>query len=214
MGLTQQQQFGLQIGTANPRNVYELQKEMTKAMGFKSPDKFFSDPSKAPPHPPPPNPDEIKAQSAMQLKQMELQADAQKFQAETQLRMQEIQLQSQAKLAEQQAALQLQAENDRRDGEREQMKAAMDAQLKAQDAEFNRWKAQLEAETRILVAQIGAASKEQETPMEQAAEGGKEEPDTNAVIAQALQGLTEALAGLRAPRTIVRGPDGRAQGIV
>jgi hypothetical protein len=213
MALTQQQQFGLQIGTADPRNVYELQKEMTKAMGFKSPDKFFSDPSKAPPRPPQPNPDEIKAQSAMQLKQVELQADAQKFQAETQLRMQEIQLQSQAKLAEQQAALQLQAENDRRDGEREQMKAALDAQLKAQDAEFQRWKAQLDAETRILVAQIGAASNEQETPIEQAAEVS-EEPDTNAVIAQALQGLTEALAGLRAPRTIVRGPDGRAQGII
>lgn len=214
MGLTQQQQFGLQIGTANPRNVYELQKEMTKAMGFKSPDKFFSDPSKAPPQPPPPNPDEIKAQSAMQLKQIELQADAQKFQAETQLRMQEIQLQSQAKLAEQQAALQLQAENDRRDGEREQMKAALDAQLKAQDAEFQRWKAQLEAETRILVAQIGAASKESETPMEQATDGGVAEPSTNSALALAIDGFRQALSEMRSPRTIVRGPDGRAQGIV
>jgi hypothetical protein len=219
------QQQGLQIGVATPENIYQSACELIKAMGFKSHDRFVSDPSKAPPQPPKASPEEINAQTALQLKQMDLQASAQKFQAETQLKQAEIQMQSEAKLHEQQASLQIQAANDQRDAEREQLRAQMDAELKAQEAqikadleaqrlEFERFKAQLEAETRVLVAHIAAQAKEVETPAETVAEGGIEEPSTNSALAAAMAGFTQALAEMRAPRTIIRGPDGRAEGIV
>lgn len=227
MALLQQQQMGLQIGTATPENVYQSQAELVKALGFKSTDKFFSDPAKAPPRPQPPTPEQIKAQAAMQLEQMRQQAEAQKFQAKQQLEMQRIQMEAQAKQAEQQAELQVQQANDERDAAREQARIQMEAQLKQVEAEtkaqlerekleMERWRATLEAETKVLVAQIAAQAKakpEVESPAEQLAEGGVEEPSPNAALAMAMQGFTEALAQMRAPRTIIRGPDGRAQGI-
>lgn len=227
MALLQQQQMGLQIGTATPENVYQSQAELVKALGFKTADKFFSDPAKAPPRPQPPTPEQIKAQAAMQLEQMRQQADAQKFQAEQQIEMLRIQMEAQAKQAEQQAALQVQQANDERDAAREQARIQMEAQLKQVEAETNaqlereklemeRWRATLEAETKVLVAQIAAQAKakpEVESPAKQLAEGGVEEPSPNAALAMAMQGFTEALAQMRAPRTIIRGPDGRAQGI-
>jgi hypothetical protein len=209
------QQQGLQIGITTPENVYQASCELIKAMGFKSPDKFVSDPAKAPPQPPKPSPEEIGAQMAIQLKQMDLQADAQKFQAQTQLKQTEIQLQSEAKLREQQASLEVQAANDQRDAEREQLRAQMDAELKAQEAqmkaamdaqrlEFDRYKAQLDAETKVLVAQISAQSSLPAEPMAQ----------PNDALAAAMAGFSQALSEMRAPRTIIRGPDGRAEGIV
>lgn len=181
MALLQQQQMGLQIGTATPENVYQAQQELVKALGFKSADKFFADPAKQPPKPPPTDPEQVKAQAAMaleqarqqgamQMKQADLQAEQQKFQAETQLEMQRIQMEAQAKQAEQQAALEVQAANDMRDGAREQSRIELEAQLKAQEVqmkaaleaqrlEFDRWKATLDAETKVLVAQIAAQAK-------------------------------------------------------
>ena len=216
MALLQQQQMGLQIGTATPENVYQSQAELVKALGFKSTDKFFSDPAKQPPKPPPPNPEQIKAQTAMQLEQMRQQADAQKFQAEQQIEMQRIQMEAQAKQAEQEAALRVQAANDERDAAREQARIQMEAQLKQVEAEtkaqlelqrleLERWRAELESRTKIMVAQIAQG----ERPV-----GVETEPEPMQIaLMAAVQGLTDAVAQMRAPRTIIRGPDGRAQGI-
>lgn len=158
MALLQQLQLGMQIGTARPENIYAAQMELAKAMGFRSGAKFFTDPSQNPPPPAPPNPDQIKAQTAVQLKQMELQADQQKFQAQTQLEQQKAQLDHQANMAAKQAELEVQAQNDARDSQREQERAYLDQQAKSMQLDFDRWKTQLEAETRIMVAQIAAQS--------------------------------------------------------
>jgi hypothetical protein len=176
MALLQQQQMGLQFGTATPENVYQAQQELTKALGYKSADKFFTDPAKAPPKPPQRNPEEIKAQAAMQLeqvrqqgamqvKQAELQADIQRFQAQSQTEMQRIQMEAQAQQASAQSALQVQAANDERDSVREQARVQLDAELKRMEAEhkaamdrerleFERWKAELESQTQIYIAQL------------------------------------------------------------
>ena len=178
MALLQQQQMGLQIGTATPENVYQSQAELVKALGFKSADKFFSDPAKQPPRPQPPNPEQIKAQAAqqleqmrqqgaMQMKQAELQAEQQKFQAETQLDMQRIQLEAQATQAQKQAELQVQQANDERDAAREQARIQMEAQLKQIEAEtkaqlerekleMERFKAELAAQTQLQIARLQA----------------------------------------------------------
>lgn len=222
------QKEGLMIGVATPENIYQSGAELIKAMGFKSPDKFLTDPAKAPPQQPAPDPEQIKAQTATQLKQMELQADAQKFQAQTQLEMQKIQMESEAKRAEQQAALQVQAANDQRDAEREQMRAQLDAAVKQQESqakqametarlEFERWKAELDARVKLRIAQIGQEKSGDDVmnevndsfamtavnPLDKLAE-------MQGQTAQSLSMLAEALAR---PKQIVRDANGRAQGI-
>jgi hypothetical protein len=222
------QKEGLMIGVATPENIYQSGAELIKAMGFKNADKFLTDPSKAEPKPPAPDPEQIKAQSAMQMKQMDLQADAQKFQAQTQLDMQRIQMEAQAKQAEQAAALQVQQANDERDAQREMMRAQLDAELKQQEAqfkadmeaqrlEFDRWKAQLDNETKVVVAQIAASSKAESAGMAELgspAEAEEEKPDAmQDALTKALEGFTAAIAQMQRPKTIVRGPDGRVSGI-
>jgi hypothetical protein len=76
------QKESLPLGITTPQNIYNALAKLTQNAGFKRPEEFWSDPAKAPPQPPPPNPEAIKAQAEMQAKQMDLQADQQKFQAE------------------------------------------------------------------------------------------------------------------------------------
>jgi len=224
------QQQGLQIGVATPENIYQGASELIKAMGFKNADKFLTDPAKAPPQQPAPDPEQIKGQNAMQLKQMDLQADAHKFQAQTQLEREKIQLESQAKQAEQAAALQVQQANDQRDAEREQIRLHLDAQIKQQDAQYKaeaeaqrldyeRWKTQLDNETKVLVAQIAvegsmrqSALSAQTAPTD--AGEGTESTDTNAALTAALEGFREAVTNMRAPRSVVRDESGRISGVV
>lgn len=224
------QKEGLMIGVATPKNIYQSGAELIKAMGFKNADKFLTDPAQSEPKPPPPDPEQIKAQAAMQLKQMELDADAQKFQAQTQLNMQRIQLESEAKRAEQQAALQVQAANDERDAQREQMRAQLDAELKAQEAqikadmemqrlEYERWKTELDNETKVLVAQIGVEGALRQSAL--AAQSVPKEPgeanqptDMNAALTVALEGFREAIGAMRAPRSVVRDSAGRISGVI
>lgn len=194
MALSQQQANGLQIGTATPENVYNAQVEIAKAMGFKSGDKFFTDPSKMPPKQQPPTPEQIKAQTALQIKQMELQADAQKFQATWTLDTKRAAMDHEAAIQAKQAELQVQAANDARDAERERARIEMDTALKAQQAQFDAWKAQLEAETRIVVAQIGAEARNQE-------------PDGDD------ESMQQLLSHMNAPREVVRDQNGKAVGV-
>lgn len=80
------------------------------------------------------------------VKQMELQADAQKFQAETR-RLNEVEkMKADAKLQEVRANLELQAANDARDAERELMKAQFEAQQAIREDETKRLVAQLNAD--------------------------------------------------------------------
>ena len=126
-----------------PKNVYNLQARLAENAGFKNPGEFWTDPGDGPPpapQPPPPDP-------KLQIEQMRLQADAQKFQAETALSKEMEMLKAQAKLQEIQANLELQAANDQRDGEREVMKAQMTAQLEAQKLEFERYRAEMDDQT-------------------------------------------------------------------
>ena len=224
MMLGQAQQQGLQIGLATPANIYATAAEMTRLLGFKNPDKFFTDPTKNP-QPPHPNPDAMKAQATMQIEQAKLQANAQLEQMRMQQEAQLDQLKREHEMALEQAKMQMQAQVDtnRQQAEAEQktlqaqqqaeldaMKLAHENERHAREMAFEEWKAKLDAETKVLVAQINAQSKESETPAEQMAEG-VEEPSTNVALAAAIQSFTEAL---NRPKQILRGPDGRVQGIM
>lgn len=126
--LGQRQQFGLQIGTATPVNVYETDKELVKALGFKTPDKFVTDPRQHP-MPPRPDPAQMQMQVEREKAQLKAQTDTQSKQAELQLERERMQMQAQVdanrqEMEARQKALQIQAEKDL-----EQFKAQLKAQL-------------------------------------------------------------------------------------
>lgn len=66
MAMSQKQMEGLPMGVATPLNIYNANAELAKELGFKSADKFFTDPSKNPP-PQQPNIEVIKAQAQLPL---------------------------------------------------------------------------------------------------------------------------------------------------
>lgn len=156
MALGAQQQFGLQIGTVTPENVYQMQAELVKALGFKSADKFFSDPAKQPPKPPPPNPEIVKAQAQMQLEQFKAQAKAQQESA-----------MKEAELAFERERMSLQAQVDtnrqRVEAEQKALEAAAARELEQMkiqaQIELERAKAQIQQETAVLIAKINAEAK-------------------------------------------------------
>jgi hypothetical protein len=109
-----------------------------------------------------------------------------------------------------------------RDQQREQQKAQMDAQIKAMEAEMQRqaeeqklqfaqWKAELDAAVKIEVANVSATATQNAAT--QAAEREIVSEVKQDPMAPLIQGLTEVLAQSQRPKRIVRGPDGRAEGI-
>lgn len=86
--------LGLQGGVSGPfvtpENLYAfLKKYFERGLGFKSAEMFITDPAKAPPQQPQPDPKAMEAQAKMQLEQQkmqnEMQLEQQKLQAEIQL---------------------------------------------------------------------------------------------------------------------------------
>lgn len=199
-------------GVAGPQQLHATVTEMAKLAGFANPGKFWLDPSSQPPRPPMPTPDQVQAQTALQIEQMKLQADQQKFQAQTQIEAAKIQMQAQAKQAEQQAALQVQAANDARDAEREQARIQLEAQLKQLEAEnkaalererlaLERWKAELDAQTKLAVANVQQGNKPD-----------GEDPKLTAV-AQAVMALTAAVGEMNRPKQVIRDQAGKVVGV-
>lgn len=141
------QKEGMALGMVEPRHLYHSFSKLIENAGFKDVQSFAVDPTTKPPAPQqPPLP--------IQIEQMKLQADQQKFQAQMQADIQKTQAQLQAKLEETRANLELQAANDQRDAARETAKAQYEAQLEQQRIEFERWKAELQAQTQIYLEQM------------------------------------------------------------
>ncbi|HQR98151.1 MULTISPECIES: hypothetical protein [unclassified Polaromonas] len=139
-----------------PKGIYNAQAKLVEHAGFKNVGDFWQDPGDKQPEPqqPPPDP-------AIQLKQMELQADAQKFQATSQQETQRISFEAQAKAREQANTLMLQQQNDERDAQRELAKAQYQAQLDRAQIELDRYKTDRDNETRIQVAMINQQGRQQ-----------------------------------------------------
>lgn len=157
MALLQQQQFGLQIGTVQPANVFEAQKELTKALGFKSGDKFFTDPRQMPPRQ---QPDPMAAQ--MQIEQMKAQLKAQtderSKQAEIALERERMQMQTQVDTHRQQVEAQQKALQLEQEKELQRLRIESEMQLAQAKAAMERDTAleiaRLKAETDLVIAQL------------------------------------------------------------
>lgn len=207
----QMQMAGMPMGLATPKELYHTASKIVENSGFKDVQNFVVDPSKAPPQPPqPPLPlqiEQMKIQADAQKHQAQGLADAQKFQAQAQIDAQDKANTHAAKMAEIQGNLELQAANDRRDSDREMHKADVSSQLEAQRIAFDKWKAELDSQTKIYIAQLSAGS---QVPVET---NGNPDSVSNA-LALAIDGFRAVVDKIGAPKTIIRGPDGRAAGIM
>lgn len=147
-----------------PKGIYNAQAKLVEHAGFKNVGDFWQDPGDKQPEPqqPPPDP-------AIKLKEMELQADAQKFQATSQHETQRISFEAQAKAREQANALTLQQQNDERDAQRELAKAQYQAELDRAQIELDRYKTDRDNETRIQVALINQQGRQQAKAQPEAA---------------------------------------------
>ena len=159
----EQAQLGLMGGPlgpmlVTPKQIYNVQAKKAEAAGYKNVGEFWTDPGDAPipQQAPPPDP-------AIQIAQMKMQGEAQKIQFESQALQQLEQLKAQAKLQEVQANLELQAANDARDSERETMIAAHKQQLERWQLEFDRYKTDADNQTRIIVAEIAANQRREQS---------------------------------------------------
>ena len=189
----------------DPVKIYNTQAKLVENAGFKNVGDFWKDPSKEPPPPqqPPPPPPQVL------VKQMELQADQQKFQAEHQLTMQREQLQDAAKLRETQMNLELQAANDARDAERETMKAMHQREVELMKLELDRYKTDADNATRIKVALI-AHPGENGVDVDQESGEVMPKPDPLAVVTQAIQALAD---GMNRPKAVIRDEAGKVIGV-
>lgn len=149
MGLFQVQGQAGPLGIVRPENVYNLAKELARNMGFKSAEKFFSEPD---PNAKPPDP----MQGQMQIEQMKVQA---KTQADMQAKQSEIQLERER------MQMQAQVDANRQQQEAAQQQAKMQLEMQLEQAkhqmqmELEREKAQLQAQVQMEIAKINAAAK-------------------------------------------------------
>lgn len=207
MALIQQQQMTFPLGVTTPRNVYEASSELSKLLGFKGEERFFTDPVKNPP-PPQPNPEQAKAQAQMQIEQAKLQGSAQMKAMELQHQAQLDQLKRDHEMALEQLKMNMQAQvdNNRQQAEAaqktleiqqqaqlEQLKAEQASRHKEADLALEKYKADLAAQTQMAVAEM------------------KQPPaaDTSSIEASVRQ-LFEHMSQ---PATIIRDNNGRAVGV-
>lgn len=207
MAFGQYMQQAATVGLVGPEQVKAYGDELAKALGLRNAKKFLME--KPIQQQGPQDPAIAVEHMRQQGKQAEMQATMQLEREKTQLEMQQAQFAAQAEAQKKDAELRLQTELELVKAQHAQELEQMKIQAQ-QDIEWR--KAQLDAETKIIVASIGA-QKETESTADDVSEG-IEEPNTNAVLAQAMMGFQAALERLNQPRQIVRGPDGRVAGVM
>lgn len=212
MALLNEQRQVFALGAANAKNVYEAEKELVKALGFKSPDKFFSDPAQAPPQADPAHAqmqaelakEQAKGQVAVQVEDMKIRANAQ-------LEAQKMQMQERVDVNRQQAEAQQKQLEIQQEAELERYKAELEARKEDARLQFEQWKTQFQANTQIQLEHIKRGEVIQPdviTPLLDA------QGQINSQLATAIgEMLQAAVAQIRAPRRIVRDANGRAQGL-
>ena len=179
-------------------------------------------------------------QALDQLKQQQSQPkadpEAQKMQAQAQAEQQKTQIAAQAEQAKLQQEAQLAQAKMQHEMQLQQVKQQYEAQIKAQESaqkeQYERWKTELDAATSIMVARI-RSNPGLDIPMLQAQQAVSEKiaQDLGGNVTQALNHMAnlhenmanmhgqamgrigEVMDTLKAPKRIVRGPDGRAIGV-
>ena len=227
MAVIAQQEKVHVLGVASPENIFNSSADLARLTGQKNGDKYFTDPAKAPPQQPKPDPEMIKGQVAMQLAQangqVTMQVENAKLQAQMTMEREKMQLQAQVDANEQQQQQAQTTTEQQIQAQVDAHKASLEAQLEAarmtHEMALQQMKtgaedarSRLDNDTKILIAQIAAqqaASAQAQTAMT----GADQAVAKDNGMSEILSGLKDAITQLRAPRTILRGPDGRATGI-
>jgi hypothetical protein len=160
--LNQKQADGLAIGVASPENIFNGLSELTKAMGFKSSAKFFTDPAQQQGQRP--DPAAAKQQAEAQIEQAKLQGQMQIAQMQAQLKQKGDADAKQAEIGLERERMQMQAQVDthRQQVEAQQKALEMQGAKEIDQAKFaaqmqlEQFKAQMQRETAIAVAKINA----------------------------------------------------------
>ena len=188
MSILQVQREAMAIGVSTPKNIYSAAKRLAENAGFSDGNEFFTDPEQQQPQQPQANPllevEQVKQQGQMQTKQMDLQADQQKFVAETELEKQKMAVDYQQKK------------------ELEQMQIISNERIKAAEIEASKEAKLMELAAGIISAQIGSTqSVDDTTKIDQA---GMVDPNMEVIreVMQSIQGMASALS---APKYIVQG---------
>jgi hypothetical protein len=146
--------------------------------------------------------------------------------------MQKMQAQTQIEQAKMQQEAQLEQLKLQHDAQIEQMKAQYEAERVAREQEFDRWKAELDANTKILTARIAANPgidihqlEQQDQVLDRVmqsvnssvADAVNKMADMHSRMAdlhqQSTNHINTVVDVLKAPKRIIRGPDGRAVGV-
>lgn len=225
-------------GIVTPKNAYHYAAEAAKLIGRKDYDRFVTDPTSPddPQNPRPPQQppielqvEQARGQNAMQVKQIEQQGKGMELQAQSQLDMERMR-----------AEFQLQASNDMRQVGLEEHKAQLTLELEKYKAELKarteieiahikaaaereaaqtqiaveheklgveREKAYIGSETQLKVAEGSEAQKAEKV------QAKADTQKTQQILTKLEQVLTEVRDLQAAPREIVRGKDGRTEGI-
>lgn len=196
MSILQVQREAMQIGVSTPKNIYSAAKRLAENAGFSDGNEFFTDPSEQPPKQQQANPllevEQAKQQGQIQAKQIELQADQQKFIAETELEKQKSAIEYQQKR------------------ELEQMQIISAERIKAAEIEAEKETKLMELAAGILSSHVsGAPNSDDTTKVDQA---GAIDPNMD-TLRQIMQGIQGVASALSAPKYIVRDADGRAIGL-
>ena len=165
----------------------------------------------AQPKPPQPNPEQMKMQMQSAIEDKKIQADMQKHQSEQQMRNQELQLEAQRDQMKAQHQAEVDMHKAQLDMQERQHEAELKERMHAREMDYNEWKTKLEAETKVLVAQIGAESKKVGVGME--GEEVSEDMNTQSALTVALQGFQAALNDMSRPKQVIRDVSGKIVGV-
>lgn len=190
-----------------PEHVYNTKAKMLDLAGFKNVGDFYVKPQPGPLQMPPPQPP-----YQVQIKQMELQADQQKFQAEAMKDQQKFQAEAALKQRELELQYQKEAENDRRDFEAKVISTQMTERLELAKLENQRAIAMGNNRTAIIAARI-AHPETQLTDLEIDPETGEtfEKPDPIPAILGAVEQIAMHQAS---PKMVIRDPQtGKVLGV-
>ena len=180
--------------------------------------------------PKPPSPEQQKLQQEMQLEKMKMQAKQQEFQAQGQMEMQKLQMENQLEKAKQEYQAQ---ENQLKF----QLEAARNQAEMEMEAKLAQMKMNMERNTQVLLAHINNGAKIEVARITSADDNGQtaymSEEDMAASMEHPLAPIANAISNSNQqmvnsigalvdtinqnhsrPKTVVRGPDGKIQGVM